>query len=128
LLDLDGLKRVNDAHGHLVGSRALSRVAKTLKLHCRQIDTAARYGGDEFAVILPETEREAAQHVAQRISEELRNDGDTPTISVSVGAAIFPQDGKTIDVLLAAADRALYRDKRPFRRVSTARRIGDLSV
>lgn len=112
LLDLDGLKQMNDAHGHLVGSRALGRVADILKLHCRQIDTAARYGGDEFAVILPETEFEAAQHVAKRICHEVRNDGVHPPISVSAGVAIFPQDGKTIDELLAAADRALYRDKR----------------
>jgi len=112
LLDLDGLKQMNDAHGHLVGSRALGRVADILKLHCRQIDTAARYGGDEFAVILPETEIEAAQHVTKRICHEVRNDGVHPPIPVSAGVAIFPRDGKTIDELLAAADRALYRDKR----------------
>jgi diguanylate cyclase (GGDEF)-like protein len=112
LLDLDGLKKINDAHGHLVGSRALCRLANILRIHCREIDTAARYGGDEFVVVLPETECEPVRHVAQRISERLRNDGEEPSISVSAGAAIFPQDGKTIDELLAAADRALYREKR----------------
>ena len=111
LLDLDGLKKINDAHGHLVGSRALRRLANILRIHCRGIDTAARYGGDEFVVVLPETESEAARQVAQRISEQLRNDGEEPTISVSAGTAIFPQDGKTVDELLAAADRALYREK-----------------
>jgi diguanylate cyclase (GGDEF)-like protein len=111
LLDLDGLKKINDARGHLVGSRALCRLADTLRIHCREIDTAARYGGDEFVLILPETDSEAARRVAQRITERLRNDGEEPPISVSAGAAIFPQDGRTIDELLGAADRALYRDK-----------------
>ncbi|MGA2302031.1 MAG: diguanylate cyclase [Candidatus Acidiferrum sp.] len=120
LLDLDGLKKINDDHGHQVGSRALCRVANFLRIHCRAIDTAARYGGDEFVVVLPETGCEAARLVAQRISEESRNEGEEPSISVGVGAAIFPQDGKTIDELLAAADRALYREKRSPKRRSTA--------
>jgi two-component system cell cycle response regulator len=119
LLDLDGLKAINDAHGHQVGSRALARVANILRIHCRSIDTAARYGGDEFVVVLPETGREAARLVAQRISEESRTDAEEPPISVSVGAAIFPQDGKTIDELLAAADCALYGGKRSRKRLST---------
>jgi GGDEF domain-containing protein len=67
-------------------------------------------------VVLPETEIEAARNVAQRISERLRNDGEEPSISVSAGAAIFPQDGKTINELLGAADRALYREKRSSKR------------
>jgi diguanylate cyclase (GGDEF)-like protein/PAS domain S-box-containing protein len=112
LLDLDGLKKINDAYGHLVGSHALIRVANILRIHCRAVDTTARYGGDEFVVVLPETEYEAARHVAQRLSDGLKNDREEPSISLSVGAAIFPQDGKTIDELLAAADRALYREKR----------------
>jgi two-component system, cell cycle response regulator len=118
LFDLDGLKVINDAHGHLVGSRALGRVADILRVHCREIDTAARYGGDEFVVLLPETESEPAQRVADRISEQLRNDGEQPTISVSVGTAKFPQDGKTIDELLGAADRGLYSEKRSATRLS----------
>jgi diguanylate cyclase (GGDEF)-like protein len=116
LLDLDGLKKINDDHGHLVGSRALCRLADTLRIHCREIDTAARYGGDEFVLVLPETDSEAARLVSQRISERLRNDGEEPPISVSTGAAIFPRDGRTIDELLGAADRALYRDKGPSKR------------
>jgi len=111
LLDLDGLKKINDAHGHLVGSRALCRLANILQIHCRAIDTAARYGGDEFVLVLPETESAAAAQVAQRISERLNSDGEEPSISVSIGAAAYPIDGKTIDELLAAADRALYHQK-----------------
>ncbi len=111
LLDLDGLKTVNDRYGHLVGSRALCRLATVLRVHCRAMDTAARYGGDEFALVLPEAGGEAAGRVAQRICERLAADGDAPPLSVSAGAAIFPQDGDTIEKLLGAADRALYRMK-----------------
>ncbi len=111
LIDLDGLKKINDAHGHLVGSRAICRLADVLRIHCREIDTAARYGGDEFVLVLPETDAEAARHVAQRLSERLSADGESPSISVSVGAAIFPQHGATIDELLGAADHALYHQK-----------------
>jgi two-component system cell cycle response regulator len=108
LIDLDGLKKINDVHGHLVGSRALCRLADTLRIHCREIDTAARYGGDEFVLVLPETDSEATRRVAERISERLRNDGEEPPISVSTGEAIFPRDGRAIEELLRVADRALY--------------------
>ncbi len=111
LFDMDGLKKINDAHGHLVGSRALCRLANILRIHCRAIDTAARYGGDEFVLVLPETESAAAVQVARRVSEQLNNDGEKPSISVSTGTATYPRDGKTIDELLAAADRALYGQK-----------------
>ncbi len=112
LLDLDGLKTVNDHCGHLVGSRALCRLANVLRVHCRAMDTAARYGGDEFALVLPEASREAAGLVAQRICQRLVDDGEKPLLSVSAGAAVFPQDGDTIEKLLGAADRALYGMKR----------------
>jgi diguanylate cyclase (GGDEF)-like protein len=111
LLDLDGLKIINDAFGHLVGSRAICRLANTLLIYCREIDTAARYGGDEFVLVLPETEMEPAQQVAQRISERLKHDGELPKLSVSIGAAIYPEDGESLDELLSAADHALYREK-----------------
>jgi two-component system, cell cycle response regulator len=110
LLDLDGLKKINDAHGHLVGSRALCRLANILQIHCRAIDTAARYGGDEFVLVLPETESAASLQVAHRVSAQLNGDHEEPPVSVSTGTATYPQ-GKTIDELLAAADRALYRQK-----------------
>jgi len=108
LLDLDGLKAINDRYGHLVGSRAICRLANVLRVHCRAMDTAARYGGDEFALVLPEASAEAATLVARRICERLAADGETPLLSVSAGAAIFPQDGDTIEKLLGSADRALY--------------------
>ncbi len=111
LLDLDGLKKINDAHGHLAGSRALCRLADMLRLYSREMDTAGRYGGDEFVLILPETDAEAARLVAQRISKRLAEDGEEPKISVSIGTAIYPDDGETVNEILGAADRDLYREK-----------------
>jgi diguanylate cyclase (GGDEF)-like protein len=112
LFDLDGLKTINDQHGHLVGSRAICRLASVLRIHSRSMDTAARYGGDEFAVVLPEAGQEAATSVSRRICERLAKDGEFPQVTVSVGAAVFPQDGETIEGLFNAADRALYGMKR----------------
>jgi diguanylate cyclase (GGDEF)-like protein len=112
LLDLDGLKTINDREGHLVGSRALCRLAGVLRMHSRGMDTTARYGGDEFAVILPEAGDEAATAVGRRICERLATDGELPQVTVSVGAAVFPRDGESIDALFEAADRALYGMKR----------------
>jgi len=111
LLDMDQLKKINDTHGHLVGSRALCRLADVLRLNCREIDIAARYGGDEFVLVLPEASAKAALHVGQRISERLRNDGLEPPLSVSIGVANYPVDGATLEELLSAADRALYANK-----------------
>jgi len=116
VLDLDGLKKLNDTYGHLVGSEALCRLANILRIHCRETDTAGRYGGDEFVLVLPETELGAARRVADRISERLRTDGDEPPVSVSIGIAVYPQDGTTIDELLGTADSALYREKGSSRR------------
>ncbi len=111
LLDLDGLKTINDRHGHLVGSRALNRLANVLRLNSRVMDTPARYGGDEFALVLPEADSQAAEQVARRICQRLAADGEMPGLSVSAGVAVFPQDGDTVEKLLGAADRALYRMK-----------------
>jgi diguanylate cyclase (GGDEF)-like protein/PAS domain S-box-containing protein len=110
LFDLDGLKRINDRYGHMVGSHALCRVADILSF-CRDIDTAARYGGDEFAVVLPETGAEAAHQVAERICNSIANDGMGPKLSVSIGVAVYPRDGERIESLLRAADVAMYAMK-----------------
>jgi diguanylate cyclase (GGDEF)-like protein/PAS domain S-box-containing protein len=111
LFDLDGLKQVNDRYGYLTGSQALCRLADVLSIGCRDIDTAARFGGDEFALVLPETGGESAKLVAHRICESLANDGGKPQLSVSVGVALYPMDGERLDTLLGAADIALYSMK-----------------
>jgi diguanylate cyclase (GGDEF)-like protein len=111
LFDLDGLKKINDSFGHLTGSRAIKRLGAALGNNSRTIDTAARYGGDEFALILPESSEAEAAQAAIRICEELKTDGQQPPITVSVGLAVYPQDGTSIEKLLGAADRALYRMK-----------------
>jgi diguanylate cyclase (GGDEF)-like protein len=108
LLDMDGLKIINDHYGHLTGSRALVRIGKILRNHSRAIDTPARYGGDEFAVVLPEASKDIASRVVSRIRERLAAETEVPALSVSAGVAAFPEDGDTPEKLLGAADRALY--------------------
>src|SRR2546427_10257575 len=108
LLDMDGLKIINDHYGHLTGSRALVRIGKILRNHSRAIDTPARYGGDEFAVVLPEAGKDIAARVVSRIRERLTAETEVPALSVSAGVAAFPEDGDTPEKLLGAADRALY--------------------
>jgi diguanylate cyclase (GGDEF)-like protein len=111
LMDLDGLKVINDHHGHLTGSRALCRVADVLRVNCRSVDTAARYGGDEFALVLPETGEFAAHQVADRIRACLIAEAETPPLRLSIGVASFPQSGITVHQLFEFADRALYTMK-----------------
>ena len=124
LLDLDGLKEINDRFGHLAGNRALCRLAQILADCCRSVDTAARQGGDEFALVLPETGVAAATLVARRICDLLAKDAEEPALSVSIGVASYPKDADSIGTLLYAADRALYvmKDKR-----STAARAGQVA-
>ena len=110
-LDLDRLKQINDRHGHLVGSRALCRLGDVLRVTSRGIDTAARFGGDEFALILPETDVEEARLVGARIVERLAAESEKPALSVSVGVATYPGDGDSVESLLGTADRLLYEAK-----------------
>jgi diguanylate cyclase (GGDEF)-like protein/PAS domain S-box-containing protein len=110
--DMDGLKVINDRYGHMIGGQALCRLADVLSSTCRGIDTPARFGGDEFAVVLPETNAGKAHQVAQRICESVASDDNGPKLSVSVGVAVYPQDGDTIEKLLRRADSALYLMKR----------------
>ena len=112
MVDVDELKKTNDRHGHTIGSQVLCRLAAVLLRSCRTIDTVARFGGDEFAVVLPETQHDAANSVVRRICHGVSNDGKEPRISVSAGAAVYPVDGETVDALLEAADAAMYAMKR----------------
>jgi diguanylate cyclase (GGDEF)-like protein/PAS domain S-box-containing protein len=110
-LDLDGLKKINDRFGHQVGNQAICRLADVLCIRSRSLDTSARFGGDEFALVLPETGQVPANLVAQRIRTSIANDGREPKLSVSIGIAIYPKDGETIHTLLHSADAALYLKK-----------------
>ena len=124
-VDMDGLKRINDRYGHLTGSRALCRVADALRQASRTIDTPARFGGDEFAIVLPETTHEGGERVLERVSDVLALDPVSPRISVSGGVAMFPDDGESPTILLRAADRKLYEAKAKTgggRRVAAQRR------
>jgi len=112
LLDLDGLKRINDLHGHLAGNRALQRLAAVMNEHCRSTDLAVRYGGDEFALVMIDSDKGMAEHVAQRIENGLQTDQGKPPMSVSIGIGTYPEDGRTAHELIEAADRQLYNYKR----------------
>ncbi len=108
---MDKLKQVNDRYGHLVGSRALCRLAEVIRLSVRAVDTSARFGGDEFAVVLPESNEEAAWQVAHRIRDRLAAEREDPAITVSIGVAVYPRDGRTVEELVGWADRLLYQMK-----------------
>ncbi len=118
MIDLDDFKLVNDTFGHLFGDRVLTWTAELIRSTLRASDVPARYGGDEFAVILPETDLEAARHAADRILSAFRETpfhGETRgplPVGVSIGVASFPGDGRSAPELIAAADSALYRVKR----------------
>ncbi len=112
-LDLDHFKRVNDTHGHDQGDEVLRGVAWVLREHVRAVDLPCRYGGEEFAVILPETELDAAVAVAERLRLEVaaRPMGKGLRVTISAGVALHPVDGATSDELLKTADNRLYLAK-----------------
>jgi diguanylate cyclase (GGDEF)-like protein len=116
-IDLDGFKGVNDTHGHLFGSRALVEAAGLIRMSARETDVPARFGGDEFAVVLPDTGGEGAFAVGERIRERvaahrfLASDGLDVHLTASVGVATLPDAAASADELVAAADKAMYRVK-----------------
>lgn len=117
MMDLDGLKTVNDRFGHFHGDRALRIVGETIRAGVRRIDTAARYGGDEFVVVLPETDPAGAFVLAEKIrvgvgERALKVDGLDVRTSLSIGVVVYPRDGRTVDDLMIAADTTMYRSKR----------------
>jgi diguanylate cyclase (GGDEF)-like protein len=120
LLDLDGLKKINDRFGHVAGSHSILRVAQATRACCREIDTAARYGGDEFALLLPGADSATALAVAARVEEWLERKADAPRVSVSIGVSEYPRDGTTLAALLRAADAGLYGAKEAKRRAAQA--------
>jgi diguanylate cyclase (GGDEF)-like protein len=116
LVDLDDLKVINDRHGHQTGSAAIQVVANSLRRVIRTTDCVARFGGDEFVLILRDADRAGARVVVNRLREVLATEtipsAPEARLSVSVGVAIFGEEGTSSEELLAAADDAMYADKR----------------
>ncbi len=134
ILDVDDFKQINDREGHLQGDIVLETVADVLREGTRSIDVPARYGGDELAVILVETDREGALIVGERLGDRMREiqvplrDGGSMGVTISLGVATIPDSASTLDSLVDAADRALLRAKRAGKnqiRAAPATRPGD---
>jgi diguanylate cyclase (GGDEF)-like protein len=131
-LDLDHFKLVNDTHGHLVGSRLLAEIGDALKLHCRLIDFAFRYGGDEFVLLLPQTSKENALNVARRLHKLIREtvwldkEGLQIHITASIGVAAYPHDSQTKEGVMHMADEAMYLVKNTNRDSVAAAHMGIL--
>jgi diguanylate cyclase (GGDEF)-like protein len=119
MLDIDDFKKFNDTFGHLSGDFALKAIAKIISASVRKVDLVGRYGGEEFLIILPHTNKEGACIAAQRVcaavaQTELKDDRDTILghLTASIGIATFPPDGKSKESIVKAADSALYQAKR----------------
>jgi diguanylate cyclase (GGDEF)-like protein len=128
LMDIDGLKRVNDAHGHQAGDRVLMQVAMSLQRSVRNVDTVARLGGDEFCVLAPEQDAEHAVTLAERLASAAQDEvvtPDEPPITLSIGVAACPQHGDDPEALIDVADRAMYRAKAAGERVAVGDADGD---
>jgi diguanylate cyclase (GGDEF)-like protein len=115
-LDLNGFKKINDVHGHAVGDRILQLVAGRLRACIRTSDTACRYGGDEFVILLPELDgRASAVAAARKISARLAVpyivEGMEITVTASIGVAVYPVDGHQYDDLMRLSDGSMYRNK-----------------
>jgi diguanylate cyclase (GGDEF)-like protein len=118
MMDLDDFKLVNDTYGHQQGDEVLAQVAGVLRDHSRELDTPARYGGEEMAVVLPQTDVEGAEMLAERIREAVEalrvprvRGGGVLRVTASFGVASVPDTAPDRDSLIAAADAALYRAK-----------------
>jgi two-component system, cell cycle response regulator len=114
LLDLDGLKQINDVHGHTAGDAAIRALARACRESVRPCDLAARLGGDEFAIVLAHADERTASTVADRIRADVEKQQVAGTwLGVSVGvAAVAPGEGNTVDAVIDAVDAAMYADKR----------------
>jgi diguanylate cyclase (GGDEF)-like protein len=119
MMDLDHFKSFNDLHGHEIGDRILRHFAKTMSLSMRETNLAARYGGEEFVVLLPDTNAKTCMLVAERIRRAVERmivpsgtDKPLPKITVSLGIAVYPEHGRSLEELLSASDKALYESKR----------------
>jgi len=133
-LDLDHFKNINDTYGHLVGSKLLAEIGEAIKINCRLIDLAFRYGGDEFVVLLPQTSKENALGVARRLHKLIRETvwlkdaGLNVHISASIGVAAYPSDSRSKSELLHLADEAMYLVKNTTRDRVAAAGVGVIPI
>ncbi|HET7133083.1 MAG TPA: GGDEF domain-containing protein [Gammaproteobacteria bacterium] len=116
MIDIEHLKNINDTYGHEAGNRAVKLVAEALQRLTRSTDVTARYGGDEFVVLLADADKATAEEVAQRIrnvvfATTLEVDVKIVRIKANVGAASFPENGATVQAVMTVADRMMYKDK-----------------
>ena len=113
MMDLDGFKQVNDRHGHLEGDKVLTAVANLLNDRVRQSNVVARYGGDEFAIMLPETRTEQAEILAERLRANIESDRYLAAhgVTASFGISTFPVHGPTQEEILRVADSGMYLAK-----------------
>jgi len=116
MLDCDNLKQVNDTHGHESGNRLLQHVARTIRSELRGSDVLARYGGDEFIALLPETDASGAREMGERIRRSIEMSrldvhGTDVISTVSIGIASFPDDGGSLEMIMEKADKAMYYAK-----------------
>ena len=116
MIDVDNFKKINDTYGHLVGDAVLKEIAKIIKQNIREIDSLARFGGEEFSLILPETDKMSAIVVGERIRSKVSQQiikafDEMLSATISVGVSSFPQNTLYSDVLMETADKALYQAK-----------------
>ena len=116
MIDADHFKMINDQHGHLAGDQTLKEISNIIQENVREIDIVGRFGGEEFCVVLPDTDREGARLVAERIRQSaqkrlIKAYDSALRVTLSIGLAIYPSDGKLLEELMDKADWALYRAK-----------------
>jgi diguanylate cyclase (GGDEF)-like protein len=130
MLDLDGFKAVNDTHGHKAGDEMLREISRVIREQLREYDFLARYGGDEFVALVPETEPGDVLDLCDRIEKAVCafklpvGEGKTASVGVSLGASGYPQEGETFDQMIVAADKVMYERKVSRKRLALTTNVG----
>ena len=123
MIDIDHFKRLNDEFGHLMGDDVLRQISSVFIQNLRKVDVTCRYGGEEFAIIVPETTGEDAYYVAEKLRKTIQTTvfpGVPRAVTITAGVASYPTNGKTRDALVKAADEALYAAKQAGRNTVVA--------